>query len=72
MTRKRYIKLMMSYGIPRDHAVGLAEYARNTFVSYQDAMRQYWESRGISGPALRFFEALGFSLAPVAIQFERW
>ena len=68
MTRKRYIKLMMSYGVPRDHAVWLAEYARNTYVSYQDAMRQYWAFRGLSEDVLVFLESRCFSLGTVPMK----
>lgn len=39
MTRKRFIKLLMSYGIPRNKAVEYANYYNRRNISYERAYK---------------------------------
>lgn len=41
MTRKRFIKLLMSYGYSRNMAVQIAENVQRTKLSYADAIKLF-------------------------------
>lgn len=68
MTRKRFKKLLMSYGYSRDDAEWLTDFAKNSSMSYADIYRNFLS--GLNGMATSFAE-LGEECSKIWSEFKK-